>query len=290
VSSHRLAATVFLSPALILIGLFVLIPMVLTFWISLHTGGIATPLSDMKWVGLSNYGDVFADPTHRQAFENTAVYVGLSLVITVPLAFLIAQLAYTPKLRGSALLRVVLFATYVIPTVAIVIIWSQLYSPQYGPIDVILGHVGLSSPGWLSDPNAALVSLVIFNVWQMLGYYVVLLVAGLTQIPEDVYEAAAIDGAGALRRTVSITIPLLRNSFVFVCLMSVINSVQVFDPIYLLTQGGPANSTLTISYDIQRTVIQYGLAGQASAMASSLLIVIAIVGSLVGLALRWRSA
>jgi multiple sugar transport system permease protein len=127
-------------------------------------------------------------------------------------------------------------------------------------------------------------------VWQMLGYYVVLLVAGLTQIPEDVYEAAAIDGAGAIRRTVSITIPLLRNSFVFVCLMSVINSVQVFDPIYLLTQGGPANSTLTISYDIQRTVIQYGLAGQASAMASSLLIVIAIVGSLVGLALRWRSA
>jgi multiple sugar transport system permease protein len=290
VNSHRLAATVFLSPALILIGLFVLIPMVLTFWISLHTGGIATPLSDMKWVGLSNYGDVFADPTHRQAFENTGVYVGLSLVITVPLAFLIAQLAYTPKLRGSALLRVVLFATYVIPTVAIVIIWSQLYSPQYGPIDVILGHVGLSSPGWLSDPNAALVSLVIFNVWQMLGYYVVLLVAGLTQIPEDVYEAAAIDGAGAIRRTVSITIPLLRNSFVFVCLMSVINSVQVFDPIYLLTQGGPANSTLTISYDIQRTVIQYGLAGQASAMASSLLIVIAIVGSLVGLALRWRSA
>jgi multiple sugar transport system permease protein len=290
VNSHRLAATVFLSPALILIGLFVLIPMVLTFWISLHTGGIATPLSDMKWVGLSNYGDVFADPTHRQAFENTGVYVGLSLVITVPLAFLIAQLAYTPKLRGSALLRVVLFATYVIPTVAIVIIWSQLYSPQYGPIDVILGHVGLSSPGWLSDPNAALVSLVIFNVWQMLGYYVVLLVAGLTQIPEDVYEAAAIDGAGAIRRTVSITIPLLRNSFVFVCLMSVINSVQVFDPIYLLTQGGPANSTLTISYDIQRTVIQYGLAGQASAMASSLLIVIAIVGSLVGLALRGRSA
>jgi len=287
---HRVAATVFLSPAVILIGLFVLIPMFLTFWISLHTGGIATPLSQMKWAGLTNYREVFADPTHRQAFENTAVYVGLSLVITVPLAFVIALLVYTPKLRGSAVLRVILFATYVIPTVAIVIIWSQLYSPQYGPIDVLLHRLGLSSPGWLSNPDAALVSLVVFNVWQMLGYYVVLLVAGLTQIPDDLHEAAAIDGAGALRRTVSITIPLLRHTFVFVALMSVINSVQVFDPIYLLTQGGPANSTLTISYDIQRTVVQYGLAGQASAMASSLLVVIAIVGGMVSVALRGRSA
>jgi ABC-type sugar transport system permease subunit len=239
---------------------------------------------------VGNYRNVFTDPTHRQAFENTAVYVGLSLVITVPLAFLIALLVYTPKLRGSALLRVVLFATYVIPTVAIVIIWSELYSPQYGPIDVLLGHLGLPAPGWLSDPNAALISLVIFNVWQMLGYYVVLLVAGLTQIPDDVYEAASLDGAGALRRTISITMPLLRNSFIFVCLMSVINSVQVFDPIYLLTQGGPANSTLTVSYDIQRTVVQYGLAGQASAMATSLLIVIAVVGATIALAMRGRSA
>lgn len=287
---HGIAAAVFLSPAVILIGVFALVPMVLTFWISLHTGTVSTPLSQMTWAGLSNYRDVFTDPTHRQAFENTAIYVLLSLVITVPLAFLIAMLAYSPKLRGSGLLRVILFSTYVIPTVAIVIIWSQLYSPQYGPIDVILRHLGLPSPGWLSSPGSALISLVIFNVWQMLGYYVVLLVAGLTQIPDDVYEAAALDGAGALRRTVSVTIPLLKNTFVFVGLMTVINSVQVFDPIYLLTQGGPASSTLTVSYDIQRTVIQYGLAGQASAMATSLLLVIAIVGGIVAVGLRGRSS
>jgi ABC-type sugar transport system permease subunit len=287
---HPIAATVFLSPAVILIGLFVLIPMVLTLWISLHTGALSTPLGSMPWAGLSNYKDVFTNPTHIQAFENTGIYVGLSLLITIPLAFLIAVLVYTPRLRGSALLRVILFSTYVIPTVAIVIIWSQLYSPQYGPIDVVLHNVGLPTPGWLSSPGAALISLVIFNVWQMLGYYVVLLVAGLTQIPTDVYEAAAIDGAGAFRRTWSITIPLLRNTFVFVGLMTLINSVQVFDPIYLLTQGGPASSTLTVSYDIQRTAVQYGLAGQASAMATSLLIVIAIVGGALGLAMRRRSA
>lgn len=279
----------FLSPAVILIGLFVLVPMALTFWISLHTGAISTPLSQMGWAGLDNYRNVFTSPTHRQAFENTGIYVGLSVLITVPIAFLIAMLVYTPKLRGSALLRVILFSTYVIPTVAIVIIWSKLYSPEYGPIDVVLRHLGLPQPGWLSDPNAALISLVIFNVWQMIGYYVVLFVAGLTQVPQDVYDAASIDGAGALRRTTDITIPLLRNTFVFVGLMTVINSVQVFDPIYLLTQGGPADSTLTVSFDIQRTAIQYGLAGQASAMAASLLIVIAIVGGTVALVLRGRS-
>ena len=285
---HPGAASAFLSPAVVLIGAFVLIPMVLTFWISFHTGTMSTPLGEMQWAGWSNYTDVFRDPTHRQAFTNTAIYVGLSLLITLPISFLIAMLVYAPKLRGSALLRVILFSTYVIPTVAIVIIWSQLYSPQYGPLDVMLRTVGLPEPGWLSSPNSALISLVIFNVWQMIGYYVILLVAGLTQIPQEVYEAASIDGAGAVRRTTSITIPLLRNTFVFVGLMTVINSVQVFDPIYLLTQGGPINSTLTISFDIQRTAFQYGLAGQASAMAAGMLVMIGIVGGLVAVALRKR--
>lgn len=279
----------FLSPAVILIGLFALVPLVLTIWISFHTGAISTPISQMPSAGLGNYREIFSNPTNIQAFENTGIYVGLSLVITLPLAFLIALLVYQPKLRGSMLLRVILFSTYVIPTVAIVIIWSQLYSPQYGPIDIVLHGAGLPSPAWLSSPSAALISLVIFNVWQMIGYYVVLLVAGLTQIPADVYEAAAIDGAGAVRTTTRITMPLLRNTFLFVGLMTVINSIQVFDPIYLLTQGGPADSTLTISYDIQRAAVQYGLAGQASAMAVSLLVVIAVVGGTLSLALRRQS-
>ena len=279
----------FLSPAVILIGLFALVPMVLTFWISFRTGAISTPVSQMPWTGLSNYREIFSNPTSIQAFENTGIYVGLSLLITLPLAFLIALLVYQPKLRGSMLLRVILFSTYVIPTVAIVIIWSQLYSPQFGPVDVVLRHTGLPTPAWLSSPNTALISLVIFNVWQMIGYYVVLFVAGLTQVPAEVHEAAAIDGAGLVRRTLRVTIPLLRNTFVFVGLMTVINSVQVFDPVYLLTQGGPADSTLTISYDIQRTAVQYGLAGQASAMAASLLVIIAVVGGMVALALRKRS-
>ena len=269
--------------------MFVAIPMVMTFWISLHRWSMLTPLSQMKWVGLDNYQAVLTGSTHLTAFRNTVVYVVLSAAITIPLAVLLALLLYFPKLRGRGVVRVILFATYVVPTVAIVIVWSNLYAPNYGPIDAAFSAAGITSPGWLSNPKSALISLVIFNVWQMLGYYVVLLVAGLTQIPEEIYEAARIDGARAVRQTFSITLPLLRNTLVFVLLMTVINSVQVFDPVYLLTQGGPANSTNTLSFDIQRTAFQNGLAGQASAMAVSLLLVLSLVAGAVSVALRRRS-
>jgi len=288
-AKYRLAAVGFLSPALILICAFVVVPMALTFWISLHRWSMFTPLSQMEFVGTDNYRAVLASATHRAALTNTLVYVGLSAAVTVPLAFLLALLLYFPGLRGRGLVRVLLFSTYVVPTVAIVIIWSNLYAPGYGPIDNVLALVGLESPGWLSNPSSALFSLVIFNVWQMLGYYVVLLVAGLTQIPEEIYEAARLDGAGAVRQTVSITVPLLRNTLVFVLLMTVINSIQVFDPVYLLTQGGPVDSTNVLSFDIQRTAFQFGLAGEASAMAFSLLVLLAVVaGILMGAARRRR--
>ena len=286
---HRVAAVGFLSPALLLILVFVAFPMAMTLWISLHRWSMLTPISQMKWVGLENYQAVLTDSTHLTAFRNTVVYVALSAAITIPLAVLLALLLYFPKLRGRGVVRVILFATYVVPTVAIVIVWSNLYAPSYGPIDAALSFVGITSPGWLSNPSSALISLVIFNVWQMLGYYVVLLVAGLTQISEDIYEAARIDGAGPIRQTFSITLPLLRNTLVFVLLMTVINSVQVFDPVYLLTQGGPANSTNVLSFDIQRTAFQNGLAGQASAMAFSLLIVLSLVAGAVSLGLRRRT-
>jgi ABC-type sugar transport system permease subunit len=288
-SRHRGATIGFLSPALVLIVAFVAIPMVMTFWISLHRWSMLTPISQMEWVGLANYKAVLTGSTHLAAFRNTVVYVALSAAITIPLAVLLALLLYFPKLHGRGLVRVLLFATYVIPTVAIVIVWSNLYAPNYGPIDAALSALGIASPGWLSNPHSALISLVIFNVWQMLGYYVVLLVAGLTQIPGELYEAARIDGAGGVRQTFSITLPLLRGTLVFVLLMTVINSIQVFDPVYLLTQGGPADSTNVLSFDIQRTAFQNGLAGQASAMAVSLLVVLALVAGAVSTGLRRRT-
>lgn len=282
-------SALFLSPALLIIGLFIVIPMIMTVWISFHSWSMFTPITEMTWVGFDNYGRLFADSSRVQAIWNTIGYVGLSALITIPLAFLIALLLYFPKLKGKGLVRVILFATYVIPTIAIVIIWGNIYAPGYGPLSAMFTAVGIPSPSWLSDPNTALLSLVIFNVWQMLGYYVILLIAGLTQIPEELYEAARIDGAGIVRQTLSVTIPLLRPSIVFVVLMTFINSIQVFDPIYLLTQGGPANSTNVVSFEIQRTAFQYGMAGEASALAVSLFMMILVAGAVLGLTMKGRT-
>lgn len=281
-------SALFLSPALIVIGLFTVIPMIMTIWISFNKWSMFTPITEMTFVGFDNYSRLLGDTARMQAIANTGAYVGLSVLFTIPLAVLIALLLYFPKIKGKGLVRTLLFATYVIPTIAIVIIWGNLYSPGYGPISAMVSAVGLTSPGWLSDPRWALVSLVIFNVWQMLGYYVILIIAGLTQIDEELYEAARIDGAGFVRQTWSITIPLLRPSLVFVILMTFVNSIQVFDPIYLLTQGGPANSTNVVGFEIQRSAFQYGMAGESSALAVSLFLMIVAVGGVLGIIMKGR--
>ncbi|MEV4299101.1 carbohydrate ABC transporter permease [Microbispora rosea] len=289
-SARRGAAIAFLSPAMAVIVLFVAVPIALTFWISLHDWSMYTPLSQMTWRGLGNYTDLLHSDDFLNALGNTLVYVVLVLVTTVPLALALGMLLYFPKAAGKAVARAALFSTYVIPTVAIAIVWGALYAPDYGPISQALGAVGIDSPAWLSDPQTALLSLVIFHVWQMTGYYTILVIAGLTQIPDDVYEAARIDGAGFWRQTFSVTLPLLRRTTTFIVLIAAINAIQVFDPVYILTQGGPAESTTVLSYAIQRAAFQNGMAGQASAMAFSLLLVLVAVAGVVLAAMRRRTA
>lgn len=278
-----------LAPALVILVPFVLLPIALTFWISLHSWDMLTPITQMKWVGLTNYGNLLGDPDFRQAMANTGIYVGIVVVVTVPLALLLGMLLYFPRVRGRGLARTVLFSAYVIPTVAVAIVWDALYQPGYGPFARLFQLAGLNPPAFLSSPTTALASLAAFNIWQMLGYYTVLVVAGLTQIPGELYEAARIDGAGRVRQTFRITLPMLRGTTLFVVLIAIINSVQVFDPVYILTQGGPINSTDVISYDIQRTAFEYGLAGQASAKAFSLLVVLAVVAFVIVRFLRRKT-
>lgn len=282
------ATALFLSPALLVIAAFTLIPMALTFWISLHKWSMFTPITQMEWVGLKNYQAALSGG-HLAAFRHTFVYVALSLLLTLPLAFLISLLLFFPKIKGKSLVRVLLFATYVVPAIAVVITWGNLFAPLYGPLETLFGYIGIDAPSWLSDPSWALFSLVIFNVWQMLGYYVILMVAGLTQIPQELFESARIDGASSIAIGRHIIIPLLKGTTVFVALMTIINSIQVFDPVYLLTQGGPIDSTTVLSYDIQRTAFSYGLAGEASAVAFCMLLSVVILALVISRSLRRSS-
>lgn len=278
--SRIVASVGFLTPGLGLLSLFVLVPILLTAWISFHRGSMINAYDEMQWVGLKNYQTIFQQTTFTTSLLNVIMYSLANLVIVLPLALLLGMFLYQAKIRGKAVLRALLFLPYMIPTVAVAIVWGYLYAPQYGPLNQILGWFHLPAQDWLASIREAMLALVILNVWQTLGYYVIMVVAGLTEIPQEYYEAAAIDGASWWRKQVHITLPLLRRSLAFVFVILTINTLQVFDPIYVLTQGSPVNSTDVVAYQMYLTAFNYGQAGLASAMAMVLLALVLVLSLL----------
>jgi multiple sugar transport system permease protein len=274
-SALKAASTIgFLSPGLGLLTLFVIVPILLTAWISLHRGSMAVPYSQLEWVGLHNYTTIFQQDTFRTALLNVFLYSLANIVIILPLSVILAIFLYQATIRGKHILRTVLFVPYMIPTVAVAIVWGYLYAPQYGPLNQILGLVHIPPQDWLGSVNEAMLSLVILNIWQTLGYYVVMVVAGLTEIPREYYEAASVDGASWFQQQLHLTLPLLSRSLAFVFVILTINTLQIFDPVYVLTQGSPVNSTNVVAYQMYVTAFNYGQAGLASAMAMVLLAVV----------------
>ncbi|WP_029040410.1 carbohydrate ABC transporter permease [Cucumibacter marinus] len=270
-----------LAPAVILIGVFIFVPMLLTIWLSFHQWSSQTGFNTAEFVGLRNYEDIFGPLSvgrdFKRAFTNTAIYTALSVVIILPLSVLLGLLVYQRRVRGGTFLRTVLFATYMVPMIAVALVWSKLYSPTEGPINQILAVIGIGEQPWLSSPDTALVSIVILNVWQQVGYFTVLAIAGLTQIPPSLYEAARIDGANAIQEFFGVTLPLLRRTLLFSAVIAVINAVQVFEPVALITQGGPAGATNVLTYHIRRVGIERAQGGIGSAMAVMLMLSLIVV-------------
>jgi ABC-type sugar transport system permease subunit len=279
----------YLSPGLGLIALFVVIPILLTAWVSFHSWNMLTPFSRMPFIGVKNYREILGDPVFVAALRNTFLYSLISVVIELPLTLAIGIFLFQTKAWASRLVRTLLFLPYVIPNVAVAIVWGYLYSPTYGPLDQLLGFLHVPSQPWLGSVHEALISLIILSLWQTIGYYTVIVLAGLTEIPNDYYEAAETDGANRWQVTRHITLPLLKRSITFIVIILTINSLQVFAPVYILTQGGPANSTNVVVYDMYRTAFNFLNMGQASAMAFILFLAILIM-AIVELRLLGRSA
>ena len=278
--SQRRSAVYMLAPATALISVFVLVPMLLTIWLSFQSWSTQTGFDTAKFIGVQNFLDIFGSTSvgrdFKSALANTAIYTGLSVVVILPLSVLLGLLVHQTIAPGGVFLRTVLFSTYMVPMIAVALVFSKLYSPTEGPLNQILGWVGIPPQTWLSSPVTALVSIVILNVWQQVGYFTVLAVAGLTQIPESLYEAAKIDGAGAVQRFFTITMPLLGNTLLFSAVIAIINSVQVFEPVALITQGGPVNATNVLTYHIRRVGIERAQGGLGSAMAVTLMLSLVI--------------
>jgi multiple sugar transport system permease protein len=271
---RTLATLGFLTPGVGLLTVFIIFPILFTAWVSLNHWSMFTSVTEMNFVGLENYQRIFQQTTFQKTLENTFFYSVLNIVIMVPLALFIGLLLYQFRSKGNTLTRTLLFLPYIIPSVAVAIVWGYLYSPLYGPFNEILEFLHLPPQKWLGSLDQAMLSLIILNVWQTLGYYVVIIIAGLTEIPGDYLEAASIDGAGPWKKLIFITLPLLKRSLAFVVVIMTINTLQVFDPIYVLTQGGPANSTNVVSYHMYDTAFNFGNAGEASAMAFILYLIV----------------
>jgi multiple sugar transport system permease protein len=279
--SHFGSPWLMLTPAISLISVFILVPIVLTVWLSFHDWSTQTGFGAARFVGLRNYEDLFGPISvgrdFRRAFLNTAVYTVLSVVIILPLSVLFGLLVHQTRVAGGQVLRTILFSTYMVPMIAVALVWSKLYSPTEGPINQILSWIGIGPQPWLSSPDTALFSLVILNVWQQIGYFTVLVIAGLTQIPLSLYEAARIDGANRMQEFFGITLPLLRRTLLFSSVIAVINAVQVFEPVVLITQGGPANSTNVLTFHIRRVGIERAQGGLGSAMAVMLMLSLIVI-------------
>ncbi len=283
---------VLLAPGVGLIAAFMFAPILLTVWLSFHAWSTQTPFSAARFVGLANFADLFG-PTSvgrdfRGAFANTALYAILSIALILPLSVALGVLIHQSRAIGRNALRAILFSTYMVPSIAVALVWSKLYSPTEGPYDQILAWLGLPTSDWLSSPNTALVSLVLLNVWQQTGYFTVLAVAGLTQIPATVYEAATLDGANRWQAFGHVTLPLLRRTLLFSSVIALINAVQVFEPVALITQGGPVGSTNVLTYHIRRVGVERAQGGLGSAMAVMLLLTLIVTVAVLFAAARER--
>ncbi len=272
-NSEAVAGYVLLLPTLIGLLVFSLGPVAASALLSFtRWDGLTAPV----WTGFENYRLLLNDPLFWTALRNTAYYTVGAVVPSVVLSLLLA-IALNQKLRGIVIFRTLFFLPVVSPPVAIAILWGWLYNPQYGLINAALDRLGLPLPQWLADPATAMPSIIIMSVWSGLGYNMVLFLAGLQGIPQELYEAATIDGANRWARFRHVTVPLLSPTTFFVMVLAMIGAFQLFDYVYIMTNGGPMYATLSIVLYIYQMAFQNFKMGYASSLAYVLFIIIAIV-------------
>jgi multiple sugar transport system permease protein len=259
-----------ISPVIILLLIFSYITLVASLGISFTDWHVLSP---PEWVGFSNYINIFQDPLFLKGLWNTARYVLMSIPIGQSLAFILA-IILNSQIRFRNFFRLIFFLPVLTMPVAIAVVWKWIYNPAFGPIAVFLKSIGLKPIIWLTSVNNAMWSIVIISVWAGIGFNMVIMLAGLQNIPREYYEAAQVDGANNLSQVFHITIPLLTPTLFFTLITSFINGLQMFDMVFILTQGGPVDSTRTIVFQIYEDGVKSMYAGSASAEAWVLFIII----------------
>ncbi len=247
---HTLVGWSFALPFVLLFVLFLAGPILVSFVTSftdLRVTDIRSPFG-VNFVGLDNYADVFGDPTFRKAARNTAIYVVVAVPLTMGLGLLIAVGLNSALVRFRSLFRLGFYLPQVTSIVAIAVVWRLLLGTENGLINGLLDQIGIEGPGWLTDTRYALGSIVAMTAWRGLGLQMIIFLAGLQAIPAELYEAAAVDGAGPWQRFWRITVPMLRPTMLFSAVIASIGLLQFFEEPFVMTQGGPLDSTLSVAF------------------------------------------
>ncbi len=263
-----------LLPSLIIFGAFTVYPIFYSLYLSFFNASLLSPVR--TYAGFNNYINLLQNPTFQKAVRNTIHYTIGVVPIGIALALVIAVLLNN-RLRFRSFFRAAFFAPVVTSMVAVSIVWTWMLEPNYGLINGLLAKIGIAGPGWLTDPSWAMTSVILLSIWKNLGFNMVIFLAGLQNIPEEINESADLDGVTPFQRLRFITVPMIKGPIGFAVIVSMIKSMQVFGQIYVMTGGGPANSTMVIVYYLYQQAFEFYRSGYASAVAWVLFVAILIL-------------
>lgn len=274
------APYVFLLPQVALVVVFVFVPLLFTGWLSFQDWVLSLDPAP-TFTGFDNYTALFSDRLFHQALRTTGLYVLGTTPLTLGIALVVA-VALNQKLgRLRVVFRTAFFVPVVVPTVVVALIWVFMFDLHNGVVNTLLENVGITPPNWFADVRVTLITVIIASVWQQVGYAMVIFLAGLQAIPRDYYEAAAVDGANGWHQFRFVTIPLLTPTIIFALVIHIIGGFKVFDQVFVMTGGGPANSTVTIVYYLYLQAFEFFDVGRGTAAAMVLLLILAVLTGLI---------
>ena len=261
---EALTGWVFVSPALVTQILFIYFPLGWSFFVSFFRWNLIRP---MRFIGFDNYTSMFTSSDFWSSMSVTFIYVAVTVPVSILIGLLLALLVNLPWLKGKGVFRTFFYIPVITSMAAAAVIWAWIFEGNVGLLNYFLSWFGVKSINWLSDPDYALIALMIIGIWKRIGYNMVLFLAGLQVIPRTYYEAADIDGASTFSKFMSITWPLLSPTTLFVTVMQFIASFRVFVSVSVITRGGPANSTRVITFYLYENAFAYLKFGYAAAIS-----------------------
>lgn len=263
----------FVAPYLLYFAMFMAYPLIFSFILIFHKWNIILP---MQFVGLSNFHKMMQDSLYWKSLWNTVRFLIIHIPLQIAVALVLAEVL-NQKIRMVGFFRGAFFLPVVISGVVVTILWKQLFSTDTGLLNLLLGELGLNRVPWLTHPDWAMPSIALMATWKNVGFYVILFLAGLQSIPAQLYEAATLDGATKVQQFFHVTIPAINSTMLLVVILSTMNGFALFVEPYVLTGGGPLNSTLSVVLYMYKQAFSFGKMGYAATLGFSLALIIFIV-------------